>query len=929
MIGVAMALGAAAPRAAPAADTPSEDQLQEVVITGSLIPQTTKETSTPVTTISAEDIQIKGFATVADALQHSSFATGAVQGPQFVNGFTPGAQTLSMFGLSPSYTKFLIDGRPIADYPALYNGTDIITDISTIPTVLIDHIDVLPGGQSSIYGSDAIAGVVNIILKKTQDGPMADVRYGWTKDGGGSQRRLGLSDDFSLGKLNVLVGGQYDNIDPIWGFQRDMTQQYFAGGTSPQTAERDWLVLGLFGQPNGDLYYFLDPANCGNVASQFGGSVAEQFRQARGFYCGTTKAGYYTLNNGTESTQGMLHATYDLSGGAQIFSDVLISHAVQRFNPGTAFFSTADDGGPFSYYYDPNVFGAVPGPNADLLNLQHIFSPEEAGNLRGQDNKDTNNSIRATLGVSGNLLASNWKYTADFTYTENKLTESTHLAFTSEIEAFFAPIFGPNLGPDPIFGSQGTYAVNYGQFYQPITPAEYASFTGYATSYSRTEDSLARGQLTNTSLFHLPGGDAGIALLVEGGRQSWVYDPDPRFLDGEAYLYTATAGYGYRTRYAGTSELRLPVVKLVTLDASARYDDYKVSGESVDKLTYNLGLEFRPVQTLLMRGRYGTAFKVPTLSDEFQGQSGFFVTGTDYYTCALKGFVVGNPPPKDIGSCPQADESIFGTTSGNPNLKPINAKVWDAGIVWSPLERSAFSVDFLQWTIDDEVQQEDTDQLLRTNSACLLGQLDPTSPTCVAAIDQVQRDATGNITQISTPKQNLSVERLNVLLFSLNYTWQAGKAGSFTFQGAYSNILKHALVRFPGDPEIDLLNSPFYSTEFKTKENLSVTWNFHKFGTTVYVERYGRTPNNLATLQVEGYAVPGAATLPPWTIANLSVQYELLPGLVLTGNVDNLFNRQPPYDSTYSGIDNQPYNIFNYNDYGRSFFVGATYTFRK
>ena len=80
-----------------------------------------------------EDLSIKGFATVADALQHSSFSTGAVQGPQFSVGFTPGAQTLSLFGLSPSYTKYLIDGRPIADYPALYNGTDVIT--GTPPSV--------------------------------------------------------------------------------------------------------------------------------------------------------------------------------------------------------------------------------------------------------------------------------------------------------------------------------------------------------------------------------------------------------------------------------------------------------------------------------------------------------------------------------------------------------------------------------------------------------------------------------------------------------------------------------------------------------------------------------------------------------------------------------------------------------------------------
>ena len=103
-----------------------DEPLSEVVVTGSLIPQLRTETVNPVTVITADDLQVKGFASVADSLQRTSFATGSVQGPQFVNGFTPGAQTLSMFGLSPSYTKYLIDGRPIADYPALYNGTDII-----------------------------------------------------------------------------------------------------------------------------------------------------------------------------------------------------------------------------------------------------------------------------------------------------------------------------------------------------------------------------------------------------------------------------------------------------------------------------------------------------------------------------------------------------------------------------------------------------------------------------------------------------------------------------------------------------------------------------------------------------------------------------------------------------------------------------------
>ncbi|MDE1923602.1 MAG: TonB-dependent receptor, partial [Gammaproteobacteria bacterium] len=882
----------------------SQEELQPILVTGSLIPQVVEQTATPVTVISAMDIQTKGFATVADALQHSSFATGAVQGPQFSNGFTPGAQTLSLFGLSPSYTKYLIDGRPIADYPALYNGTDIITSITGIPTQLVDHIDVLPGGQSSIYGSDAIAGVVNIVLLKHVKGPEIDARYGWTKGGGGTERRIGLIDEFHLHGIDLLAGGQYERTDPVWGFQRPLTNQFFSGGgaASPAIAERDWLVYGLFGQPNGDLYYMNDPAQCANVANQFGGSVGLRTRAARGQYCGTFRSGWFTINNGTEATQGFLRASDDLNDHVKLFSDLLVDHDVTRYNPGTAFFSTADNSsGPYNYFYDPNY------PN-DFLNLQQIYSPEEAGNVRGQDDKNTMNSVRATVGARGALWSPDWQYTLDFTYTENRLTEATHLAFTNAINQFYAPIFGPNLGPDPIFGSQPTYTVNYGAFFQPITPAQYASFTGYADSYSRTEDSLARAQLTNSSLFRLPGGDAGMALLFEGGGQGWNYAPDPRYLNGGAYLYTATAGSGHRSRYAGTFELRLPVMKMVTLDLSNRFDDYRVSGQSVSKDTYNLSVEFRPLRTLLLRGRYGTAFKAPTLSDEFQGTSGFFQSVTDYYTCTKEGYNPANPA--NISQCPQANQSVFGTTSGNPSLQPITAKVDDVGIVWSPVPQSSFGVDFLHWHITNEVQQQDSDQLLRTDSACLLGQLDPKSPTCVQAIAQVTRDSNGLITQISTPKINIAEETLNVLVFNFDYVLDAGASGTFTFSGAYSDLLKHSQVNFPGDAPIDLINNPFYSTDFRTKENLSVDWKFHRFGATVYAEGYGQTPNYIAQQTVVGYGAPGAGRVSAWTVANLSARYEVLPGLQISANINNLFDRMPPTDNTQPGYTNQPFNLF-------------------
>jgi iron complex outermembrane receptor protein len=918
-----------------------DDALEEVVVTGSLIPQQRAETSTPVTVITAEDIQEKGFETVAEALQHSSFATGAVQGPQFVVGFTPGVQTLSLFGLSPSYTKFLIDGRPIADYPALYNGSDAVNSITGIPTMMVDHIDILPGAQSSIYGSDAIAGVVNIVLKKKVEGFEADVRYGWTKDGGGTDKRLALSDGFNAGPVNVVVGAQYEKTDPIWGYQRALTSQYNPNGTSPQTAERDFLILGNFGPagfPNGDgsnAYYFEDPANCANVAGLFGNGIQKQFRPNDGNYCGTTKAGFNTLNNGSESTQGYLHAGWDLNEHVQLFSELLIDHEWTQYSAGTDIWSNSLNTAPAAFvnYFDPRL-----GTQGDYVAaLQRFFAPDETGGISNEMNKNTTNSIRATIGATG-AIAAGFSYNADFTYTENKLTEALYTSLSAPINAYFANIMGPDLGPDPNGLGIETFEPNYAAFYQPITPAQYASFNGVLSSYSRTEESLARVVITNPKLFPLPGGSAGIALVGEGGDQGWDYKPDPNFLNGGASLYTSVAGSGHRSRYATTVELKLPVAKMLTFDLSSRYDDYRVLGQNVDKATYNIGVEFRPHPTVLFRGRYGTAFKAPTLADEFQGKSGFFQSVTDYFQCAELGFDVAH-----IGSCPLLPSQVFGTTEGNPQLKPITAKVGDVGFAWTPLERLTFSADFIRWNILNEIQIQPDDQLLREEAACrpitvtnpdgsqttTPPQLNPGSPTCEAALTQVQRDQFGNLTTVDTPKVNVSQETLNVLTMSLNYTLVTAVAGSFTVEGSYSDLLKHTLTQFAGDDVIDLINNPFFSTDFKTKENMSLTWNFHNLGITGYVERYGRTPNFIATESSEGYQTPGAARLGVWTLANFSARYQIIDGLTISGNIVNAFNKMPPVDNSYPGTSNTPYNIFNYNPYGRSYFVEANYKFGK
>ena len=199
----AHATGASAPAAAPAPqDTPAQDaaspaeakakddkksatSLKAVQVTGSLIPRAQIEGPSPTVTITAKDIEKQGFGDTFEALRAQPVSNGSVQDPQFTGGYTPGAKTISLFGLSPSFTLTLLNGRPMASYPLAYNGNNSITDIANIPVGLIDRIDVLTGAQSSIYGSAAIAGVVNIVLKDHIEGTHVNFRMGNYSAGGG------------------------------------------------------------------------------------------------------------------------------------------------------------------------------------------------------------------------------------------------------------------------------------------------------------------------------------------------------------------------------------------------------------------------------------------------------------------------------------------------------------------------------------------------------------------------------------------------------------------------------------------------------------------------------------------------------------------------------------------------------------------------
>lgn len=891
--------------------------LQTITVTGSLIPQSQIETANPVITLSAQKLQSQGFGTVYEALRAQPLATGSVQDNQFTGGFTPGAQTISLLGLDPGFTLFLINGHPMADYPLLYNGSSNFVDLSDIPVGMVDHIDILPGNQSSIYGSSAIAGVVNVILKQKMDGYELNLRDGGYTGGGGSNQRLEFLGGYNTDKLNMIYGIQLSNQKPIWGYQRSLTNTQYI-------ASRNFLDL------NGDTNLYNDPgaATCAPVSSLYGGTVGYQYRPNHGYYCGSKFVdGHSTILNQQKSATGYLNATYSLNSNTQLYANVLYNVSTTRYTGGPYFWETSIDTG--GYIWNTNT--------QEFQLLQHLYAPEEIGNWNLYGTSDLERTYNAWAGVKGSIGESNWNYDVFFARSQQTLEDDQYWPLKDAVNTFFQNQFlGPQQGFDPYYGYYPAYAPNLANFYKALTPAQYATFNGLIQSKNETWTQNFNIQLTNDDLFDLPAGAVGFAGIAQIGEQVWANPNDPRIVAGDFYGLTGTSGGGARNNWAYSGELRIPIFKMLTADIAARYDQYSNHSGGVDgDGTYKIGLEFRPTDTLLFRGTYSTGFRAPDMSYVFGGKSGFYQPGiTDYYRCAAQ------QPNTPLSQCSYyADQDPFALHTGNLSLKSITSKSAGFGVVWSPTQNFTVKADYYNIRINNEVQLESIDSLLKTEAACRLGQLDINSSTCVAALSQVMRSPyNANNPTLSEALQQVQVFPINIanehvsgIVASLDYNWDLGRYGDLDFGAQYNVTLKHTQQLYPNEPVVDLLrepNKPPYSTEFKSIANATVTWSIGKWATTLYGTRYGKTPNYDAVNYGYGGTTLAGAN-PPWMIYSGSVQYNITPDMRISGIVHNIMNSMPPGDASAAseGLSSPYYNFGNYNVYGRQFWLEFDWKF--
>lgn len=897
LLGLSVCLPALAAPAFAQDANPDESESPEIIVTGSRIPTIKDQGPSPVTVIDSNMIRANGYTSVPDLLAAVTQNSGETQSPQSGSSadFTPGAQQVDLRGLGPNHTLVLINGRRIADFPLPYIGRSNFTDISNIPVSLIDKVEILSGAASAIYGSDAIAGVINFKMKEKLDGVTLDYRHGRTEHGGGMSHRVTATGGWSTDRFSIAGGIEYIDQRPLWAFDRAI-QDSTDDNPVNTLARRTFLRI----DENVD-YITPPPGACAALGNLNGGTIQQYNRRRYGDFCGSKESiAYGTIISGRKGFNSFGTMSYELSDNAKLFTDFQfgISKVRLMYDVTSWAFENSSSGS------DNYFFNSFTNQYEDW---SRQFTPEETGGFEMQRNKQTTFSI--TPGVRGNF-GGNWNYEASFNYSRYQSVVAWPQIVGSKANALF-------LGAQQGVNADG-YAIfnaDPARLYRALTRAEYDSISADTVYRPYAWTNNLQATVTNGELFQLPAGPVGFAAVAEYGKQGYNLRPDPLALTDYYYSWKDSDGVGKRSHAAAGGEVRVPVFSFLTLTGAGRYDTFGFASRNVGKFTYNGGVEFRPTSSILVRGAYGTAFRAPDLHYVFTGPGNVQGGVDDYYLCRTE------EPNEDLGDCSYADQGIVVNRNGNRDLKPETGRTLTAGLVFSPSSRLHVSVDYFRVTLDNQVNDMSTRQIARDEADCRIGStqggaaVDINSPTCQDAISRVTRFTSGTysgeISSIRVNPINIARERTSGIDLAFRGSLPTS-FGTFNLSLGHSHVFKHSFQRYPGDVIIDKLaaDSSYYLP--RDKSTGSFSWENEGLQFTLSGTRLGKLPN-----------YDEDAYLKASYLFNATMQYDFTDHLRGSLTIKNLFDTNPVKDPTWSGYPY--YNTSWFDSVGRSVFLQLTY----
>jgi len=708
----------------------TDNPMSEVVVTGSMLRRTDTETESPVTILTAEDIQKSGLTSIADVVRTVSADNSGTIPTAFGAGFAAGASGVALRGLTVNSTLVLIDGRRAAPYAVADDGQRSFVDLNTIPLDSVERVEVLKDGASSIYGADAIAGVINVILKKEYHGVEVHAEAGKGQHPGGSTERFTASlgtGELATDRFNAYVNFEFQGDSRILTRDRPFPFNTFdlssIGGTNslagapgaftgtttaivaPATLAPDAATPGILNTTLGGAYRLLGAGGCAGLANTAASGPSQLDPALTDNYCLQNRAAY--LDDQPSQQRIGVSARFTVRLGDEIdaytnasyYQNTVVIDAAPSSIQATVSVNTGNIALP------PTLPGGALNPNdpfaaaGQYALIQYAFGDIPAKNIL------RNHNLRWVTGLKG----SKWGWDFDTGLVINHTWLDTDTRGLLNGPALLAAV------------TEGTY-----NFVDPSanTAAQRAALAPDLVKASTTDLDSLDFKLSR-ELFTLPGGPLGLGLGVEVRYEAQA---DPALnpnneVQGLGIAQTA----GSRRVEAAYFEVGAPVVKMLNVDVSGRYDHYSDFGSA---FTPKVGFKFTPIRGVALRGTYSRGFRAPAFAENGSSSSeGFITEQLPASFCAQHSAAYCLPYPLALLS------------SANPNIQPEKSDSYTFGLILEPSRHFSASIDAYAIKKSNVIEPPDAraaltpyllGQPLPPGSSVVPDLPDPANPTALA-----------------------------------------------------------------------------------------------------------------------------------------------------------------------------------------------------
>jgi iron complex outermembrane receptor protein len=923
-------LAAQAQTTAPAAG----QSLQRVEITGSNIRRSQAETASPVQTVNRADIEKSGKTTVAELLQTLAVDNSGSVPTSFGSGFAAGASGISLRGLGAQSTLVLLNGRRVAPYGLADDGQKTFADLNIIPAEAVERVEILKDGASAIYGSDAIAGVVNVILRRDYVGTTVRASQGLSNEKDGADTRIAVTHgvgDLETDRYNFLFSAEYGKKKEVWNRDRadrgavgrsdlrdfGFSAQEALGGTGAivNSGSAGSSIIGNVQRPSGG-YFSRDSlaagngftrtfpgAKCSNLTSHtqgdpLGGCLIDSSQQ------------YNQMQPRQETLNLFSRATFQLNPEWQAYIELNGYHSdsTSSSTPSGISGSVGYPGGPVNNatislganHPDNPYFGSA----ARLRYLAYDVGPRVSS--------IESNFTRAVAGLKG--TAAGWDIDTAVLFSMNKVDNQRDGYLQRDVAyALLNPTAANVAAAQSSAAYRGLPAGTFWRIGENAglnSQALYDALSPTIGSDATTKLALADFKASR-EFGQLPGGAIGVAVGAEVRHDSTELAPTAGTDRGNIIGLGYSAYEGQRNSVAVYTEAIAPVLKTLEISGALRYDHFNDVGNSY---TPKVGFKFTPINSFALRGTFARGFRAPGAAENGRGGLAAYSTATDPVRCALG----------IAAACTSGSVAVI--TSPNPDLSPEKSKSFSLGAVWDPLPRTSISIDAWQIKRTNEINQESSAAAIAAGNVVrdIGSSTRPGDPGAIVAV------LSNYVNSASTEVRGLDLDARTA--FSL------GNAGTLTADAKWTHLFKYQRIETDGSSvdfagthgNCDVTNCIGTPDD---RVNLGLTWDRGPIRLSGVVNFRGKLDNKLSKEETEcafffadGSDSPNGCKISSFTTLDLTGRYRLSDKAELFGTIQNVFDKEPPLDPlTYGSAG---YNPLDYSGaLGRYFQIGMRYTF--